>query len=120
MMKKRVILILLLLSTPVMAATTTPQESTATEVRHAGDSAMIKMLLLRDDQMSGYLSVMRSQRTAYLAIPVTSQAQRLAIFEETIELLRPVLDGTQLAQFTAYTSSVIIEDGYQQHLSHSE
>lgn len=60
---------------------------------------------------------MRAQRKAYLITPSHAVDKRLEIYEETLELLRPTLDSAQLAQFAAYTRSVIIEVSSEQQVT---
>jgi len=45
-----------------------------------------------DEQINRYPNIMRTQCRAYLSTPATVQQQRLVIYEETVELLRPLLD----------------------------
>lgn len=112
--------VLMLIPTPVIAANSIqPNYGTSAQraAQAAVDRAMVRMLTLRDGQIEGYLSVMRGQRRAYLAVPGSAVERRLEIYEETIELLRPILDGAQLAQFAAYTRSVIIEIGSEEQVT---
>lgn len=80
------------------------------------DQEMIMLLQLRDDQIGGYLDVILRQRQILLAIPDSRWQKRLAVYEETFDKLKSVLDEAQFAWFTAYVGCLIEEE--MQHELH--
>jgi hypothetical protein len=83
----------------------------------AVDREMIELLLLRGNQINGYLKVIRTQRKALAELSDAQWQKQLVLYKGTIEMLRPVLNEVQLAQFSAYLGCLIVEREYDAHLS---
>jgi hypothetical protein len=75
----------------------------------AVDREMIELLLLRGNQIDGYLKVIRTQRKALAELSDAQWQKQLVLYKGTIEMLRPVLNEAQLAQFSAYLGCLIVE-----------
>ena len=106
------VVIMALLSASAIAAQPASQSTL-----EAVDREMIELLLLRDDQIDGYLEVIRTQREALAVLSDAQWEKQLDLYKGTIEMLRPVLNDVQLAQFSAYLGCLIVEREYDAHLS---
>jgi len=82
----------------------------------AVDRKMIELLQLRDDQIDGYLIVIRTQRKALGVLSDSQWRKQLELYKGTIDMLRTVLNKTQLAKFSAYLGCLIVERNYDTHL----
>ena len=109
--------IMALLSASAIAAQPASHVSELESTLEAVDREMIELLLLRDDQIDGYLKVIRTQRKALAVLPDAQWQKQLDLYKGTIEMLRPVLNEVQLAQFSAYLGCLIVEREYDAHLS---
>ena len=83
----------------------------------AVDREIVELLRLRDDHIDGYLKVIRTQRKALAVLSDAQWQKQLELYKGTIEMLRPVLNEVQLAQFSAYLGCLIVEREYDSHLS---
>ena len=83
----------------------------------AVDREMVELLVLRDDQIDGYLKVIRTQRKALAVLSDAQWQKQLDLYKGTIEMLKPVLNEVQLAQFSAYLGCLIVEREYDAQLS---
>ena len=106
-----------LLSASAIAAQPASHASELESTLEAMDREMIELLLLRDDQIDGYLKVIRTQRKALAVLSDAQWRKQLELYNGTIEMLRPVLNEVQLAQFSAYLGCLIVERDYDAHLS---
>jgi hypothetical protein len=106
-----------LLSGSAIAAQPASRVSEPESSLEAVDREMIELLLLRDDQIDGYLTVIRTQRKAFAVLSDAQWQQQLDLYKGTIEMLRAVLNEVQLAQFSAYLGCLIVEREYAAHLS---
>jgi hypothetical protein len=106
-----------LLSASAIAAQPASHVSELESTLEAVDREMIELLLLRDDQIDGYLKVIRTQRKALAVLSDAQWQKQLDLYKGTIEMLRPVLNEVQLAQFSAYLGCLIVEREYDAHLS---
>ena len=111
------VVIMALLSASPIAAQPVSHVSEPESTLEAVDREMIELLLLRDDQIDGYLEVIRTQRKALAVLSDAQWQEQLDLYEGTIDMLRPVLNEVQLAQFSAYLGCLIIEREYDAHLS---
>ena len=111
------VVIMALLSNLAIAAQPASHVSERESTLEAVDREMIELLQLRDDQIDGYLKVIRTQRTALALLSDAQWQKQLDLYEGTIEMLRPVLNEVQLAQFSAYLGCLIVEREYDAHLS---
>ena len=111
------VVIMALLSGSAIAAQPVGQVGEPESNLEAVDREMIELLLLRDDQIDGYLEVIRTQRKALAVLSDAQWQQQLELYQGTIEMLRPVLNEVQLAQFSAYLGCLIVEREYDAHLS---
>ena len=111
------VVIMALLSGSAIAAQPVGQVGEPESNLEAVDREMIELLLLRDDQIDGYLEVIRTQRKALAVLSDAQWQQQLDLYQGTIEMLRPVLNEVQLAQFSAYLGCLIVEREYDAHLS---
>jgi hypothetical protein len=106
-----------LLSALAIAAQPAGNVSELGSTLEAVDREMIELLLLRDDQIDGYLKVIRTQRKALAVLSDAQWQKQLDLYKGTIEMLRPVLNEVQLAQFSAYLGCLIVEREYGAQLS---
>jgi hypothetical protein len=106
-----------LLSGSAIAAQPASHVSQPESTLEAVDREMIELLLLRDDQIDGYLEVIRTQRKALAVLSDAQWQEQLDLYKGAIEMLRPVLNEVQLAQFSAYLGCLIVEREYDAHLS---
>jgi len=83
----------------------------------AVDREMVELLVLRDDQIDGYLKVIRTQRKALAVLSDAQWQKQLDLYKGTIKMLKPVLNEVQLAQFSAYLGCLIVEREYDAQLS---
>jgi len=111
------VVIMALLSYSAIAAQPASHVSELESTPEAVDREMIELLLLRDDQIDGYLKVIRTQRKALAVLSDAQWQKQLDLYKGTIEMLRPVLNEVQLAQFSAYLGCLIVEREYDAHLS---
>ena len=111
------IVIMALLSASAIAAQPASHVSELESNLKAVDREMIELLLLRDDQIDGYLKVIRTQRKALAVLSDAQWQKQLDLYKGTIDMLRPVLNEAQLAQFSAYLGCLIVEREYDAHLS---
>jgi len=111
------VVIMALLSDSAIAAQPASHVSELESNLEAVDREMIELLLLRDDQIDGYLEVIRTQRKALAVLSDAQWQQQLDLYKGTIEMLRAVLNEVQLAQFSAYLGCLIVEREYDAHLS---
>ena len=111
------VVIMALLSGSAIAAQPAGQVSEPESNLEAVDREMIELLLLRDAQIDGYLAVIRTQRKALAVLSDAQWQQQLELYQGTIEMLRPVLNEVQLAQFSAYLGCLIVEREYDAQLS---
>jgi len=114
---KCLVVIMALLSASAIAAQPASHVSELKSTPEAVDREMIELLLLRDDQIDGYLKVIRTQRKALAVLSDAQWQKQLDLYKGTIEMLRPVLNEVQLAQFSAYLGCLILEHEYDAHLS---
>ena len=111
------VVIMALLSDLAIAVQPTSHVSELEFTLEAVDQEMIELLLLRGDQIDGYLKVIRTQRKALADLSDAQWQKQLELYKDTIEMLRPVLNEAQLAQFSAYLGCLIVEREYAAHLS---
>ncbi len=111
------VVIMALLSASAIAAQPASHVSEPESTLEAVDREMIELLLLRDDQIDGYLKVIRTQRKALAVLSDAQWQKQLDLYKGTIEMLRPVLNEVQLAQFSAYLGCLIVEREYDARLS---
>ena len=111
------VVIMALLSASAIAAQPASHVSELESTLEAVDREMIELLLLRDDQIDGYLKVIRTQRKALAVLSDAQWQKQLDLYKGTIEMLRPVLNEAQLAKFSAYLGCLIVEREYDAHLS---
>ena len=111
------VVIMTLLSASAIAAQPAGHVSELESTLEAVDQEMIELLLLRDDQIDGYLKVIRTQRKALAVLSDAQWQKQLDLYKGTIEMLRPVLNEVQLAQFSAYLGCLVVEREYDAHLS---
>ncbi len=111
------VVIMALLSASAIAAQPVSHVSELETTLEAVDREMIELLLLRDDQVDGYLKVIRIQRKALAGLPDAQWQKQLDLYKGTIDMLMPVLNDVQLAKFSAYLGCLIAEREYDVHLS---
>jgi len=111
------VVIMALLSASAIAAQPASHVSELEPTLEAVDREMIELLLLRDDQIDGYLKVIRTQRKALTVLPDTQWQKQLVLYKGTIDMLTPVLNEVQLAKFSAYLGCLIVERDYDEQLS---
>ena len=107
------VVIMALLSASAIAAQPASHVSELESTLEAVDREMIELLLLRDDQIDGYLEVIRTQRKALAVLSDAQWQKQLDLYKGTIDMLRPVLNEVQLAQFSAYLGCLIVEREYE-------
>jgi hypothetical protein len=73
------------------------------------DQEMIDLLHLREEQIGEYLKIIQGQRRAFLLLSGVRWQKQLEVYEQTIELLKPVLNDVQLAQFAGYVGCLVEE-----------
>ena len=105
-----IILVALLASTSVYAqesgsASPAAQQISANDI----DQEMIDQLSLRAEQVPAYSQIMRQQRKALLALQPHQWQQQLVLYEETIEMLKNVLDISQHTKFKTLIGCLIEE-----------
>ncbi len=115
-MKTLTIIVVLLYSSTV-AAQSVQQNSRANNepstTLESADQEMIELLLLRKDQVDGFFKVIQTQRNAFSVI--SDEQKRLAQYEGTIDMLKPILNKFQLAQFAAYIGCLVEENKREPH-----
>ena len=111
------IVIMALLSASVSAAQNDGHVSEPASTLDSVDREMIELLQLRDDQIDGYLNVIRTQRKALGVLSDSQWQKQRDLYKGTIDMLRPVLNKTQLAKFSAYLGCLIAEREYDIRLS---
>lgn len=111
------VVIMALLSASAIAAQPASHVSELESTLEAVDREMIELLLLRDDQIDGYLKVIRTQRKALAVLSDAQWQKQLDLYKGTIDMLIPVLNEVQLAKFSAYLGCLIVEREYDAHLS---
>jgi len=111
------VVIMALLYASASAAQSASHVSELESTLEAVDREMIELLQLRDDQIDGYLRVIRAQRKVLGVLSDSQWQKQLDLYKGTIDMLRPVLNKTQLAKFSAYLGCLIIEREYDTHLS---
>ena len=111
------VVIMVLLSDLAIAAQPAGHVSELEPTLETVDREMIELLLLRDDQIDGYLNVIQTQRKALAVLSDAQWQKQLELYKGTIEMLRPVLNDVQLAQFSAYLGCLIVEREYDAQLS---
>ena len=111
------VVIMALLSASAIAAQPASHVSELESTLEAVDREMIELLLLRNDQIDGYLKVIRTQRKALAVLSDAQWQKQLELYKDTVEMLTPVLNEVQLAQFSAYLGCLIVEREYDTHLS---
>ena len=111
------VLIIALLATSAICAQPAGHLSEHDSALEDVDRKMVELLLLRDDQIEGYLKVIRVQRQALIALSDTQWEEKLELYKGTIDMLKPVLDTIQLAQFSAYLGCLIGESEDDMYVS---
>ncbi len=111
------IVIMALLSASAIAAQPASHVSELEATLASVDREMIELLLLRDDQVDGYLKVIRTQRKALAMLSDAQWQKQLDLYKGTIDMLIPVLNEVQLAKFSAYLGCLIVGREYDTHLS---
>ncbi len=111
------VVIMALLSATAVAAQPASHVSELESSLEAVDLEMIELLQLRDDQIDGYLKVIRTQRKALAVLSDTQWQKQLGLYKGTIDKLKPVLNEVQLAKFSAYLGCLIVEREYDVQLS---
>jgi len=110
------VVIMALLCASASAAQSASHVSELEPTLEAVDRKMIELLQLRDDQIDGYLVVIRTQRKALGGLSDSQWQKQLDLYKGTIGMLRTVLNKTQLAKFSAYLGCLIVERDYDTHL----
>ncbi len=111
------VVIMALLSASAIAAQPASHVSELEFTLEAVDREMVELLLLRDDQVDGYLKVIRIQRKALAGLSDAQWRKQLDLYKGTIDMLMPVLNEVQLAKFSAYLGCLITEREYDVQLS---
>jgi len=111
------VVIMALLSASAAAAQPASYVSEQEFTLEAVDREMIELLLLRDDQIDGYIKVIRTQRKALAVLPDSQWQKQLELYKGTVDLLIPVLNEVQLAKFSAYLGCLISGREYDSLLS---
>ena len=99
------------LSVVIVLLAFTAVVSQAQETYAEIDQEMIGLLALNAEQASAYQAIMQTQRAALLAINTQEWHQQLALYQETYDMLKPVLTAKQHAEFVAIINSVIEDTG---------
>ncbi len=73
------------------------------------DKEMIDLLMLQGEQITAYSKIIQKQRKAFLALQPHQWQQQLALYEETIEVLKSVLTPGQHSRFVGYLGCLIEE-----------
>lgn len=107
---KWLIVTMAVIFTSVVAAQPTPKVHYNSSSINPIDQELVMLLQLRDNQIDEYLKIIDKQRKIFLATPDSQWEKQLAIYEETFEKLKPILDKIQFAQFTAYVGCLISEE----------
>ena len=111
------VFIMALLSASASAAQSASHVSEQGSSLEAVDQEMIELLQLRDDQIAGYLKVIRAQRKALGGLSGSQWKKQLSLYKGTIDMLRPVLNEIQLAKFSAYLGCLIVDREYDTQVS---
>jgi len=111
------IVIMALLSATAIAAQPASHVSEPETTLASVDREMIELLLLRDEQVDGYLKVIRIQRKALATLSDAQWQKQLDLYKGTIDMLVPVLNEVQLVKFSAYLGCLITEREYDVRLS---
>jgi hypothetical protein len=112
------VIIAVLISTSAFAGQSTSNKHDDLDVSVIPvDQEMIDLLHLREEQIGEYLKVIQSQRRAFLLLSGVRRQKQLDVYEETIELLKPVLNDVQLAQFAGYIGCLIEESRHGAQVS---
>jgi hypothetical protein len=71
------------------------------------DLEVVKLLSLNDEQAVTYSTIMQRRRTAFRNLKPRRWKQQMAFYEETFDMLKPVLTEEQHIRFVAYMGSFI-------------
>jgi len=114
---KMLTIIMVLLYSSTIAAQSVQQDNRANNeastTLETADQEMIELLLLRKDQVDGFFKVIQIQRNAFSEI--SDKQKRLDQYEGTIDMLKPILNKFQLAQFAAYIGCLVEKNKHEPH-----
>ncbi|MEJ2393749.1 MAG: hypothetical protein P8Z77_03035 [Candidatus Thiodiazotropha sp.] len=99
MMKFAVVIIIVLLALPSVVMALEPVDEIDLEV--------VSLLNLNEAQAVAYSAIMQQRRTAFRDLKPGRREQQMAFYEETYDMLKPVLTGVQYIRFLAYMDSFI-------------
>ncbi len=81
------------------------------------DREMVELLTLNPAQAVAYSKIMQHQRQAFLALQADQWQAQLALYEETIEILKTVLNEHQHTQFITVLGCLIEETHSPEYLA---
>lgn len=71
------------------------------------DLEVVSLLSLNQEQAVAYSTIMQRRRTAFRNLKPRHWEQQMAFYEETFDMLKPVLTEEQYIRFVAYMDSFI-------------